>query len=99
LASGSIASSKEIKIDSLLSGWKAPSFFYYISETAGFRPGRGTNIETDNILLKRDLKLGTSRNKLLVLVRASSKLEGLDGWNIFKRIKWRGGVEERDESQ
>jgi hypothetical protein len=97
LASGSIASSKEIKIDSLLSGWKDPSF-YHISETAGFRPGRGTNIETDNILLKRDLKLGTSRNKLLVLVRASLKLEGLDGWNIFKGIKWRGDVKERDES-
>jgi hypothetical protein len=30
-------------------GWKGPSV-YYISETAGFRPGRGTNIETDDKL-------------------------------------------------
>lgn len=31
-------------------------------------------------------------------MRASLKLEGLDGWNIFKGIKWRGDVKERDES-
>ena len=58
-------------------GWKDPSF-YYISETAGFRPGRGTNIETDNILLKRDLKLGTS--KQIVGLGACFSEAGGSGW-------------------